>query len=67
MATSDSRDDRPGTVSLADEEAVKQVLVGAVLGLWDVVIGRRSISRPRRWRSVHEPVDFATASLEVRP
>jgi uncharacterized protein (TIGR00730 family) len=27
----------PGTVSLADEEAVKRVLVGTVLGLWEIV------------------------------
>jgi uncharacterized protein (TIGR00730 family) len=27
----------PGTVSLADEEAVKQVLVSTVFGLWDIV------------------------------
>jgi uncharacterized protein (TIGR00730 family) len=27
----------PGVVSMADEEAVKQVLVGTVLSLWDVV------------------------------
>ena len=52
MATSDSRDDRPGTVSLADEEAVKQVLVGAVLGLWDVVnnLTRLRPSQRERYR-----------------
>jgi len=27
----------PGNVSLADEEAVKQILVSSILGLWDVV------------------------------
>lgn len=27
----------PGTVSLSDEEGVKQVLVGTVLGLWEIV------------------------------
>ena len=27
----------PRTVSLADEEAVKQILVSTVYGLWDVV------------------------------
>jgi uncharacterized protein (TIGR00730 family) len=36
MSTSD-RAEQGGTVSLADEEAVKQVLVGSVLGLWEVV------------------------------
>src|SRR4051812_25195736 len=28
---------RPGTVSLADEEAVKDLLVRTVFGLWDIV------------------------------
>ena len=37
MSTSESTDARTGPVSLADEEAVKQVLASAVLGLWDVV------------------------------
>ena len=52
MATSDSRDSKPGTVSLADEEAVKQVLVGAVLGLWDVVnnLTRLRPSQRERYR-----------------
>src|SRR4029453_5613312 len=36
MSTSD-RAEQGGTVSLADEEAVKQVLVGSVLGLWEEV------------------------------
>jgi uncharacterized protein (TIGR00730 family) len=36
MSTSD-RTQAGGTVNLADEEAVKQVLVDSVLGLWDVV------------------------------
>jgi uncharacterized protein (TIGR00730 family) len=30
-------ENKPGTISLADEEAVKDVLVGTVLGLWDIV------------------------------
>ena len=33
----DSQQSRSGPVSLADEEAVKQVLVNTVFGLWDVV------------------------------
>jgi uncharacterized protein (TIGR00730 family) len=39
-------------VSLADEEGVKQVLVGAVLGLWDVVnnLSRLRPSRRERYR-----------------
>src|SRR5215472_17078176 len=36
MAT-DSQPTRPGPVSLADEEAVKQILVSTVFGLWDIV------------------------------
>jgi uncharacterized protein (TIGR00730 family) len=52
MATNDSRDNRPGTVSLADEEAVKQLLVGTVLGLWDVVnnLTRLRPSKRERYR-----------------
>jgi uncharacterized protein (TIGR00730 family) len=30
-------ENKAGTISLADEEAVKQVLVSAVFGLWDIV------------------------------
>jgi uncharacterized protein (TIGR00730 family) len=37
MSTNDARANKPGTVSLADEEGVKQILVSAVYGLWDVV------------------------------
>ena len=39
-------------VSLADEDAVKQVLVGAVLGLWDVVndLTRLRPSKRERYR-----------------
>jgi uncharacterized protein (TIGR00730 family) len=37
MSGVDSRDERHGTVSLADEEAVKKILVESVLGLWDTV------------------------------
>src|SRR5436305_10113155 len=32
-----SQESKSGTISLADEEAVKQVLVSTVLGLWDIV------------------------------
>jgi uncharacterized protein (TIGR00730 family) len=36
--STDKQPERPqGTVSLADEDAVKQILVRAVFGLWDVV------------------------------
>src|SRR5215468_821981 len=42
----------PQTVSLADEEAVKQVLVSAVFGLWDIVnnLTRLRPSRRERYR-----------------
>jgi uncharacterized protein (TIGR00730 family) len=44
--------DRSKAVSLADEEAVKQVLVDSVLGLWDVVnnLTRLKPSRRDRYR-----------------
>ena len=46
------RETRPGTVSLADEEAVKQVLVSTVFGLWDIVnnLARLRPSRRERYR-----------------
>jgi predicted Rossmann-fold nucleotide-binding protein len=49
---SDSRDDGQGTVSLADEEAVKKILVDSVLGLWDTVnnLTRLRPSRHDRYR-----------------
>jgi uncharacterized protein (TIGR00730 family) len=37
MNTNDSNRDGSNTVSLADEEAVKQILVSTVFGLWDIV------------------------------
>src|SRR5262249_52015230 len=51
MAT-DSQQKRPGPISLADEEAVKQVLVSAVFGLWDVVnnLTRLKPSKTERYR-----------------
>src|SRR5512146_3482798 len=41
-----------GTVSLADEEAVKEILVSTVFGLWDVVnnLTRLRPSRRDRYR-----------------
>src|SRR6516164_9861645 len=30
-------EDKAGTISLADEEAVKQIVVATVFGLWDIV------------------------------
>src|SRR5437899_12527005 len=42
----------PRTVSLADEEAVKQILVSTVFGLWDIVnnLTRLRPSRRERYR-----------------
>lgn len=44
--------EKSGVVSLADEEAVKQVLVNSVLGLWDVVneLTRLRPSKRERYR-----------------
>ena len=52
MSADESADARAGVVSLADEEAVKQVLVSSVLGLWDVVndLTRLRPSRRDRYR-----------------
>lgn len=52
MSAAGSPADRHGTVSLADEEAVKQVLVDSVLGLWDTVnnLTRLRPSRHDRYR-----------------
>jgi uncharacterized protein (TIGR00730 family) len=44
-------DERPtGSVSLADEEAVKRVVVDSILGLWDVVNNLSSLQPSRRER-----------------
>jgi uncharacterized protein (TIGR00730 family) len=52
MNSNDVQPTKSGTVSLADEEAVKQILVGAVFGLWDVVseLTRLRPSRRERYR-----------------
>jgi uncharacterized protein (TIGR00730 family) len=52
MARDPSAEAKHGTVSLADEEAVKQVLVDSVLGLWNVVnhLTRLVPSRRERYR-----------------
>jgi uncharacterized protein (TIGR00730 family) len=52
MSTSDPREEKPGTISLADEDAVKQVLVSAVFGLWDIVnnLTRLRPSKRERYR-----------------
>jgi uncharacterized protein (TIGR00730 family) len=52
MSTTQPADRRSEVVSLADEEAVKQVLVDSILGLWDVVnsLTRLRPSRHERYR-----------------
>jgi uncharacterized protein (TIGR00730 family) len=52
MSATNVPTDRSKAVSLADEEAVKQVLVDSVLGLWDVVnnLTRLKPSRRDRYR-----------------
>lgn len=53
----------PQTVSMADEEAVKQVLVRAVLGLWDVV---NDLTRLRPSKREHYRVTIF-GSARARP
>jgi uncharacterized protein (TIGR00730 family) len=52
MSATDSSLNRNNAVSLADEEAVKEVLVNSVLGLWDVVnnLTRLKPSKRDRYR-----------------
>jgi uncharacterized protein (TIGR00730 family) len=52
MSASAEHDGRADTISLSDEDAVKQVLVDSVLGLWDVVnsLTRLRPSRRDRYR-----------------
>jgi uncharacterized protein (TIGR00730 family) len=47
-----NQENKPGPVSLADEEAVKQVLVNTVFGLWDIVnnLTRLKPSKSERYR-----------------
>jgi len=37
MSANETRENKTGSISIADEEAVKQILVKTVFGLWDVV------------------------------
>jgi uncharacterized protein (TIGR00730 family) len=52
MSANDTGGEKRGTVSLADEEAVKQILVGTVFSLWDIVnnLTRLRPSRQERYR-----------------
>lgn len=49
---SSTQESKPGTISLADEEAVKQLLVSTVFGLWDIVnnLTRLRPSKQERYR-----------------
>ena len=57
-----STDDRTTVVSLADEDAVKQVVVKSVLGLWDVV-GELTRLRPAH-RERYRVTIFGSARLQ---
>lgn len=48
MKRRDSAKKTAETVSLADEEQVKEVVANAVLGLWDVVNGLTRLRPSRR-------------------
>jgi len=52
MSASAGQEGRTDTISLSNEDAVKQVLVDSVLGLWDVVnsLTRLRPSRRDRYR-----------------
>lgn len=52
MNTNDANQNRSNTISLADEEAVKQILVSTVFGLWDIVnnLTRLRPSKRERYR-----------------
>lgn len=52
MSTNVSMEQKPDLISLADEEAVKEVIVNSILGLWDVVnnLTRLRPSRRDRYR-----------------
>lgn len=47
---SDQAIQQQGTISLADEEAVKELLVGTVFGLWDIVNNLTRLRPSRRTR-----------------
>src|SRR5262249_37491171 len=52
MSTNDTREEKPGTISLADEDSVKQILVSTVFGLWHIVhnLTRLRPSKRERYR-----------------
>src|SRR4051812_18147883 len=52
MSSNDPQASKPNTISLADEDAVKQLLASTVFGLWDVVnnLARLRPSKQDRYR-----------------
>jgi hypothetical protein len=52
MSGADSTQQRSNSISLANEEAVKKVVIDSILGLWDVVnnLTRLQPSRRDRYR-----------------
>jgi uncharacterized protein (TIGR00730 family) len=50
VSTSEARDNKNNTISLADESSVKQLLVGTIFGLWDIV---NNLTRLRPSKSEH--------------
>jgi uncharacterized protein (TIGR00730 family) len=52
MSATPGHDDKPRIVSLADEEAVKQILISTIFSLWDIVnnLTRLRPSRRERYR-----------------
>ena len=46
MSEMETRETGAGTVSLADEEAVKQILVSTVFGLWESSTTLHGCTRP---------------------
>jgi hypothetical protein len=50
MSAKEPHEERAGTVSLADEVAVKQILVSTVFGLWEIVNNLTRLQPKRRLR-----------------
>ncbi len=62
MSTHNSHEERSGSVSLADEDAVKQIVVSAIFGLWDVVNNLTRLRPSRRDR--YRVTIFGSARVE---
>ena len=69
MSATDTRAQRTNPVSLADEEAVKKVVVDSILGIWDVVnnLTRLQPSRRDRYRvTIFVPPGPSLAASRMR-